>query len=101
MTASPALDQPKKGQTFAVALTIVNVALLGFSAYAVLVVLPVAWRLTGWASALVIAGGPLAVIGLVMSLRLPSVKRMLLLIPNILVLAAYLFFWGLFFLGRR
>jgi len=101
MTASSALDQPSKGQAFAIALTIINVALLTLNTYAVVVVLPIAWKLTGWASALIIAGGPLAVIGLVVSVRLPSMKRLLLLIPNMVMLAAYLFFWGLFFLGRR
>ena len=98
---SLAIDEGSKIRSCAIALTVLNVFLLALNSYAVLVVLPIAWSLKSWAAALVVVGGPLAVATLVLSLRVSSPLRLVLVVSNLLVTTPYLFFWGLFFFAAR
>ena len=102
MSASQFIDEKDKAHGVAIVLSVFNVLLVAVNAYAVLVVLPVAWNLAGWAGALLLIGGPLAVATLVLSIvRARSPLRLVLVLTNLVVASAYAFFWGLFFFGGR
>jgi hypothetical protein len=100
MTASQFVDEKDNAHGVAIALSVFNVVLVAVNAYAALVVLPVAGNLTSWGGALLLIGGPFAVATLVLAIiRARSPLRLVLVLTNIVVAAAYAFFWGLFFLG--